>query len=98
MVGSISAASAGGAAITARMSIPRSFMVAILVLSAVPAYHGLSCGGLKNVAMDYEEIDDDIEPEEFDDGEDWDEETLGLDLDENDARSVARDLGITSTL
>jgi len=46
-----------------------------------------------------------METEEFDEGfeldteaEDWDEETLGLDLDEADARSVARELGITSEL
>jgi len=46
-----------------------------------------------------------MEPEDFEDdfdldgeAEDWDEETLGLDLDEEDARSVARDLGITSAL
>ncbi|HVL34902.1 MAG TPA: hypothetical protein VM489_04450 [Burkholderiales bacterium] len=43
-----------------------------------------------------------MEPEEFDQdldldegwGEDWDEESLGLDLDETDALSVARELGV----
>jgi hypothetical protein len=44
--------------------------------------------------MDYEEFDDDIEL----DGEDWDEETLGLDWDETETQSVARELGITSAL
>jgi hypothetical protein len=46
-----------------------------------------------------------MEPEDFDDdfeldgeAEDWDEETLGLDWDEDEARSVARELGITSAL
>ena len=46
-----------------------------------------------------------MEPEDFEDdfdldgeAEEWDEETLGLDVDEEDARSVARDLGITSSL
>ncbi|MGH8668668.1 MAG: hypothetical protein ACREUH_05490 [Burkholderiales bacterium] len=29
--------------------------------------------------------------------EDWDEETLGLDLDDSDAQSVARELGITTS-
>jgi hypothetical protein len=38
------------------------------------------------------EFDDDVE----DEGEDWDEETLGLDWDETETLSVARDLGITS--
>jgi hypothetical protein len=47
--------------------------------------------------MDYEDFDDDIEPAELDDGEDWDEETLGLDWDESETRSVVRDLGITTS-
>lgn len=44
-----------------------------------------------------------MEPEDFDDfeidgeAEDWDEETLGLDWDETDALSVARELGITTS-
>ena len=46
--------------------------------------------------MDYEDFDDDIELET--EAEDWDEETLGLDVDEADAWSVARELGITSEL
>jgi hypothetical protein len=47
-----------------------------------------------------------MEPEHFDEefdelegeAQDWDEETLGLDWDESDALSVARELGITSEL
>jgi hypothetical protein len=46
-----------------------------------------------------------MEPEElFEDdldlggeAEDWDEETLGLDWDESDTQSVARDLGIVTS-
>jgi hypothetical protein len=51
---------------------------------------------LKTVAMDYEDFNDDIE--QGGEAEDWDEETLGLDWDESDALSVARELGITSAL
>jgi hypothetical protein len=44
--------------------------------------------------MDYEEFDDNIELEsEIDE---WDEEPLDFEWDE--ARSIARDLGITSSL
>lgn len=46
-----------------------------------------------------------MEPDQFDEefeleteAEDWDEETLGLDWDESEARSIARELGITSEL
>jgi hypothetical protein len=46
--------------------------------------------------MDYDDINDDIELDG--EAEDWDEETLGLDWDESDALSVARELGITSSL
>ena len=46
--------------------------------------------------MDYEDFEEDIELDT--EAEDWDEETLGLDWDESDALSVARDLGITSAL
>ena len=46
--------------------------------------------------MDYEDIEEDIELDT--EAEEWDEETLGLDWDESDALSVARDLGITSAL
>ena len=44
--------------------------------------------------MDYDDFDDDIE---LDEDEAWDDDTLGLDeWDESEARSVVRDLGITS--
>jgi hypothetical protein len=46
--------------------------------------------------MDYADFDDDLELDG--EAEDWDEETLGLDWDESEARSVARELGITSAL
>ena len=46
--------------------------------------------------MDYEDINDDIELDG--EAEDWDEETLGLDWDESDALSVARELGIRPAL
>jgi hypothetical protein len=47
--------------------------------------------------MDYEDFDDDVELDsEGAEGEDWDEETLGLEWDESEAQSVVRDLGITS--
>jgi hypothetical protein len=47
--------------------------------------------------MDYEDFDDDVELDsEGGEGEDWDEETLGLEWDESEAQSVVRDLGITS--
>ena len=46
-----------------------------------------------------------MEPDQFDEefeldieAEDWDAETLGLDWDESEARSIARELGITSEL
>ena len=46
-----------------------------------------------------------MEPEDFEDdfdldgeAEEWDEETLGLEWDESEAQSIARDLGITSEL
>ena len=46
--------------------------------------------------MDTEDFDDaleiDIEADE------WDEETLGLEWDESEARSITRDLGVTSAL
>ena len=46
--------------------------------------------------MDTEDFDEDLE---LDIGADvWDEETLGLEWDESEARSIARDLGITSEL
>jgi hypothetical protein len=46
--------------------------------------------------MDYQDFDDDIELEgEIDE---WEEDTLGLDWDESEARSILRDLGITSAL
>ena len=44
--------------------------------------------------MDYEDFDDDTRAD--DDAGDWDEETLGLEWDESEAQSIARDLGITS--
>lgn len=47
-------------------------------------------------SMDYEDFDDDIEADS--EAAEWDEETLGLDWDESEARSVARDLGIPSAL
>ena len=46
--------------------------------------------------MDYEDIEEDIELDT--EAEDWDEETLGLDWDDSDALSVARELGIPSAL
>ena len=46
--------------------------------------------------METEDFDEDLE---LDIGADeWDEETLGLEWDESEARSIARDLGITSEL
>jgi len=46
-----------------------------------------------------------MQPDQFDEeleldteAEDWDEETLGLEWDESEARSIARELGITSDL
>jgi hypothetical protein len=45
--------------------------------------------------MDYADFDDDIELEG--DADEWDEEALGLDWDETEARSIVRDLGITSS-
>jgi len=46
--------------------------------------------------MDHEEFDDDIELDS--DANEWDEETLGLEWDEGDAQSIARELGVTSEL
>jgi hypothetical protein len=42
-----------------------------------------------------------MNPEDFDnelplDAEDWDEETLGLDVDDADTESLARELGVSS--
>lgn len=46
-----------------------------------------------------------MEPDQYDEeieldseAQDWDEETLGLEWDESEARSVARELGIISEL
>ena len=44
--------------------------------------------------MDTEDFDDDLEIDI--EADEWDEEALGLEWDESEARSVARDLGITS--
>ena len=52
--------------------------------------------GLKYAGMDNEDFDDDLELDI--EGDEWDEETLGLEWDESEARSIARDLGITSAL
>jgi len=46
--------------------------------------------------MDTEDFDDDLETDI--EADEWDEETLGLEWDESEARSIARDLGITSAL
>ena len=46
--------------------------------------------------MDYEDFDDDIALDT--EAEEWDEETLGLEWDESETRTVARDLGISSAL
>jgi hypothetical protein len=46
--------------------------------------------------MDHEEFDDEIELDS--DANEWDEETLGLEWDEGDAQSIARELGVTSEL
>ena len=46
--------------------------------------------------MDYENFDDDLELDI--EADEWDEETLGLEWDESEARSIARELGITSSL
>ena len=46
--------------------------------------------------MNPEELfEDDLELEG--EAEDWDEETLGLDLEDSDTLSVARELGITTS-
>ncbi len=51
---------------------------------------------IKNGAMNPEELfDDDFELDS--EAEDWDEETLGLDLEDSDTLSVARELGITTS-
>ena len=46
--------------------------------------------------MDTEDFDDDLEIDI--EADEWDEETLGLEWDESEARSIARDFGITSAL
>ena len=46
--------------------------------------------------MDTEDFDDDLEIDL--EADEWDEETLGLEWDESEAQSIARDLGITSAL
>ena len=46
--------------------------------------------------MDYENFDEDLELDS--EADEWDEETLGLEWDESEARSIVRDLGITSSL
>lgn len=46
--------------------------------------------------MDNEDFDDDLELDI--EADEWDEEALGLEWDESEARSIARDLGITSAL
>jgi hypothetical protein len=46
-------------------------------------------------AMDYENFDDDLELDI--EADEWDEETLGLEWDESEAQSIARELGITSS-
>jgi hypothetical protein len=46
--------------------------------------------------MDTEDFDDDLELDI--EADEWDEETLGLEWDESEVRSIARDLGITSAL
>jgi len=46
--------------------------------------------------MDNEDVDDDLELDI--EADEWDEETLGLEWDETEARSIARDLGVTSAL
>ena len=43
-------------------------------------------------AQQLDDLELDIEADE------WDEEALGLEWDESEARSIARDLGITSAL
>ena len=46
--------------------------------------------------MDNEDFDDDLELDI--EADEWDEETLSLEWDETEARSIARDLGVTSEL
>ena len=46
--------------------------------------------------MDTKDFDDDLELDI--EADEWDEEALGLEWDESEARSIARDLGITSAL
>ncbi|HEY1290548.1 MAG TPA: hypothetical protein VGF58_19625 [Burkholderiales bacterium] len=46
--------------------------------------------------MDTEDFDDDLELDI--EADEWDEEALGLEWDESEARSIARDLGIISAL
>ena len=51
---------------------------------------------LKMQAMEPDQFDEDFELDSDGEAEDWDEETLGLDWDESDAQSVARELGVPS--
>ena len=55
-----------------------------------------NAAALKMPAMDYENFDGDLELDI--EADEWDEETLGLEWDESEARSIARELGITSSL
>lgn len=47
-------------------------------------------------AMEPDQFDEDFEPAGDGEAEEWDEETLGLDWDESEAQSVARELGVPS--
>jgi hypothetical protein len=61
-----------------------------------PVVLKLSSGAIKNGAMKPQELfEDDLELDG--EAEGWDEETLGLDLDESDTQSVARELGIVTS-
>jgi hypothetical protein len=56
----------------------------------------LSRGAIKNGAMEPQELfEDDLEVDG--EAEYWEEEDLGLDLDDDDAQSVARELGIVTS-
>lgn len=48
--------------------------------------------------MEPDQFDEDFELDGDGEAEDWDEETLGLDWDETEAESVARELGVTREL